>query len=131
MAYRRAVIPALVGGVLLTVLLWWAGASAQALHLQGTADVIGGRAAADLQQWLTPWSYDPPDSVRFGAGVSGGTGETSTSSSGLQLLQPPQLPGPVRLLRRVGGSLITGNEDGAKHCAMNVRYASSTSATPS
>ncbi|WP_371658233.1 hypothetical protein [Streptomyces sp. NBC_00280] len=85
MAYRRAVIPALVGGVLLTALLWWAGASAQALHLQGTTDVLGGRAAADLQQWLTPWSYDPPDSVRFGAGVSGGTGETAGTDGGRYL----------------------------------------------
>ncbi|MFI1358075.1 hypothetical protein ACH4TV_31495 [Streptomyces sp. NPDC020898] len=82
MAYGRAAIPALIGGVLLTALLWWAGASAQALHLPGTADAIGGRAAADLQQWLTPWSYDPPASVRFGAGVSGGIGEaTGTDGS--------------------------------------------------
>ncbi|WP_371664613.1 hypothetical protein [Streptomyces sp. NBC_00280] len=77
MAYGRAAIPALIGGVLLTALLWWAGASAQALDLPGTADVIGGRAAADLQQWLTPWSYDPPASVRFGAGASGGIGEAA------------------------------------------------------
>ncbi|MEU1194078.1 hypothetical protein [Streptomyces sp. NPDC005859] len=74
MAYGRAAIPALIGGVLLTALLWWAGASAQALHLPGTADVIGGRAAADLQQWLAPWSYDPPASVLFGAGASGEIG---------------------------------------------------------
>ncbi|MFJ1806895.1 MULTISPECIES: hypothetical protein [unclassified Streptomyces] len=74
MAYGRAAIPALIGGVLLTALLWWAGASAQALHLPGTADVIGGRAAADLQQWLAPWSYDPPTSVLFGAGASGEIG---------------------------------------------------------
>lgn len=79
MTYGRAAIPALIGGVLLTALLWWAGASAQALHLPGTADAIGGRAAADLQQWLTPWSYDPPASVRFGAGVSGGIGEAAGS----------------------------------------------------
>jgi hypothetical protein len=26
---------------------------------------------------------------------------------------------------RVGGALITGNEDGAKHCAMNMLYATS------
>ncbi|WP_327699791.1 hypothetical protein [Streptomyces sp. NBC_00459] len=77
MAYGRAAIPALIGGVLLTALLWWAGASAQALDLPGTADVIGGRAAADLQQWLTPWSYDPPASVRFGTGASGGIGEAA------------------------------------------------------
>ncbi|MFI5874984.1 hypothetical protein ACIBAH_21495 [Streptomyces sp. NPDC051445] len=77
MGYGRAAIPALIGGLLLTALLWWAGASAQALHLPGTADVIGGRAAADLQHWLTPWSYDPPASVGFGAGASGRTGDAA------------------------------------------------------
>ena len=30
---------------------------------------------------------------------------------------------------RVGGCLITGNEDGAKHCAMNILSRSSTSAS--
>ncbi|SCD89018.1 MULTISPECIES: hypothetical protein [unclassified Streptomyces] len=71
MEYRRAAIPALVGGLLLTALLWWAGASTQALHLPGTADVLGGRAAAELEYWLTPWSYDPPASVRIGAETFG------------------------------------------------------------
>ncbi|GAA2452546.1 hypothetical protein GCM10010433_63530 [Streptomyces pulveraceus] len=75
MTYRRAAIPALVGGLLLTALLWWAGASTQALHLPGTTDVLGGRTAAELERWLTPWSYDPPAPVRFGIGVSGGIGE--------------------------------------------------------
>ncbi|MFJ1549086.1 hypothetical protein [Streptomyces sp. NPDC088246] len=79
MTYRRAAIPALAGGLLLTALLWWAGASVNALHLPGTADVIGGRAAADLEYWLTPWSYDPPDSVRLGAEVSGGIGDTAVT----------------------------------------------------
>ncbi|MEU6007326.1 hypothetical protein [Streptomyces sp. NPDC047453] len=71
MTYRRAAIPALVGGVLITALLWRAGASVQALHLAGTADAIGGRTATELEHWLIPWSYDPPDVVRFGAGASG------------------------------------------------------------
>ncbi|MFF9122782.1 hypothetical protein ACF09J_05690 [Streptomyces sp. NPDC014889] len=70
MTYRRAVIPALVGGLLITALLWWAGASAQALHLAGAADALGGRTTAELEGWLTPWSYDPPDVVRFGAGAA-------------------------------------------------------------
>ncbi|MFE4327969.1 hypothetical protein ACFRQM_00585 [Streptomyces sp. NPDC056831] len=65
--------------MLLTALLWWAGASVNALHLPGTADVMGGRAAADLEYWLTPWSYDPPDSVRLGAEVSGGIGDTAVT----------------------------------------------------
>ncbi|MFB7187210.1 hypothetical protein ACFCZT_18350 [Streptomyces sp. NPDC056230] len=79
MTYRRAAIPALAGGLLLTALLWWAGASVNALHLPGAADVIGGRAAADLEYWLTPWSYDPPASVRLGAEVSGGIGDTAVT----------------------------------------------------
>ncbi|GGZ13960.1 hypothetical protein GCM10010365_37330 [Streptomyces poonensis] len=60
----------MVGGVLIPVLLWWAGASAQALHLQGAVDLLGGRTTAELEHWLVPWSYDPPDSLRFSAGSS-------------------------------------------------------------
>ncbi|MFG2631964.1 hypothetical protein [Streptomyces sp. NPDC048473] len=81
MTYRRAAIPALAGGLLLTALLWWAGASTQALHLPGTTGVIGGRAAAELEHWLIPWSYDPPASFQFGAGVSGGVGDTAETDS--------------------------------------------------
>ncbi|MGW1610092.1 hypothetical protein ACWCQZ_11950 [Streptomyces sp. NPDC002285] len=66
MTYRRAVIPALVGGVLLAALLWWAGASAHALDLPGADGVLGGQTAAGLEQWLTPWSYDPPASLQPG-----------------------------------------------------------------
>ncbi|MFE9017533.1 hypothetical protein ACFYNL_02975 [Streptomyces sp. NPDC007808] len=75
MEYRRAAIPALVGGVLLTALLWWAGESANALRLPGTSGALGGRVAAEFERWLTPWSYDPPNSVRFGTGVIGEIGE--------------------------------------------------------
>ncbi|MGW3929249.1 hypothetical protein ACWECC_14255 [Streptomyces microflavus] len=71
MEHRRAAIPALVGGLLLTALLWWAGASTQALYLPGTVDVLGGRAVGELEYWLTPWSYDPPASVRIGAETFG------------------------------------------------------------
>lgn len=63
MDYRRALIPAVIGGLLLTALLWWAGTSANALYLPGTSHVLGGRGAAELQYWLTPWSYDPPNPV--------------------------------------------------------------------
>ncbi|MFE6667355.1 hypothetical protein ACFVFH_27810 [Streptomyces sp. NPDC057697] len=121
MTYRRAAIPALVGGLLLTVLLWWAGASAQALHLQGTADVFGGRTAAELERWLTPWSYDPPASVRFGIGVSGGIGDPagadgarylSLYTTGLQIRFAAVFacfgPGALLLIRRlppVGGRM--------------------------
>lgn len=59
MTYRRAVIPALVGGVLITLLLWWAGASAQALQLRGTTTVFDAQSVSELRRWLIPWSYDP------------------------------------------------------------------------
>ncbi|MGW0788916.1 hypothetical protein ACWD04_11820 [Streptomyces sp. NPDC002911] len=81
MTYRRAAIPALAGGLLLTALLWWAGASTDALHLQGATDALGGRLVADLQHWLTPWSYDPPDAIRFGTGVLGETGGSGADGS--------------------------------------------------
>ncbi|GAA3840050.1 hypothetical protein [Streptomyces chiangmaiensis] len=75
MTYGRAAISAPVGGLLITALLWWAGASAHALYLPGTVDVLGGQSAAELQRWLTPWSYDSPASLRFGPEVSGGIGD--------------------------------------------------------
>ncbi|MFJ8754787.1 hypothetical protein ACIREO_36585 [Streptomyces sp. NPDC102441] len=79
MTYRRAAIPALAGGLLLTALLWWAGASVDALRLQGATSALGGRVVADLQSWLSPWSYDPPDSVRFGTGVLGDIGDPASA----------------------------------------------------
>uniref|UniRef100_A0AAU1HQW2 Uncharacterized protein n=1 Tax=Streptomyces sp. NBC_00180 TaxID=2903632 RepID=A0AAU1HQW2_9ACTN len=66
MTYRRAVIPALVGGVLLTALLRYAGASVHALELPGADGVLGGQTAVGLQQWLAPWAYDPPASLQYG-----------------------------------------------------------------
>ncbi|MFF5482001.1 hypothetical protein ACFY5C_32415 [Streptomyces sp. NPDC012935] len=80
MTYRRAVIPALAGAVLLTALLWWAGASVRALDLPGADGVLGGQTAAGLEQWLTPWSYDPPASAQFGADVPGGAGDVAGAS---------------------------------------------------
>ncbi|MFE5481158.1 hypothetical protein [Streptomyces sp. NPDC056527] len=84
MTYRRAAIPALMGGLLLTALLWWAGASAQALHLPGSTDVLGGQAAAELERWLLPWSYEPPASVRFDA-ESGAIGDSAATDAGRYL----------------------------------------------
>ncbi|MCX4509983.1 hypothetical protein OHA27_06615 [Streptomyces sp. NBC_01619] len=81
MTYRRAAIPALAGGLLLTALLWWAGSSTNALHLPGTTGVIGGRATAELTTWLVPWSYDPPAALRIGAGTSAGIGESAEADS--------------------------------------------------
>ncbi|WP_037856455.1 hypothetical protein [Streptomyces sp. NRRL F-2799] len=65
MTWGRAAIPALAGGLLLTALLWWAGASTDALHLRGSADLLGGEAVADLERWLTPWAYDPPQPQQY------------------------------------------------------------------
>ncbi|MFI8911244.1 hypothetical protein ACIGW4_06435 [Streptomyces sp. NPDC053513] len=71
MTYRRAAIPALIGGLLLTALLWWAGASADALHLPGSGGTLGTDPVAELQRWLAPWAYDPPVFLDSGAQVSG------------------------------------------------------------
>ncbi|MFG2801185.1 hypothetical protein [Streptomyces pseudovenezuelae] len=76
MTYRRAVIPALVGGLLITLLLWWAGASAQALQLRGSTSVFDVDSVNELRRWLTPWSYDPSTALwsdgTAGAGTDGG-----------------------------------------------------------
>ncbi|WP_330234971.1 hypothetical protein [Streptomyces sp. NBC_00566] len=71
MTFGRAAIPAVVGGLLLTALLWWAGASTDALRLPGSTDLLGGEAAADLQRWLTPWAYDPPQPSAYASGGDG------------------------------------------------------------
>ncbi|MFF3608103.1 hypothetical protein [Streptomyces sp. NPDC002463] len=71
MTYRRAAIPALIGGLLLTALLWWAGSSADALQLPGSVGTLGPDAIAELQRWVTPWSYDPPSFLDSGAQGSG------------------------------------------------------------
>ncbi|MFD3942577.1 hypothetical protein [Streptomyces sp. NPDC058579] len=114
MTYRRAAIPALAGGLLLIALLWWAGASAQALQLQGSTSVLGGRAAAELEHWLVPWAYDPPASYRLGAEVYGGIGDTasidnsrylSLYTTGMQIRFAAVfaffVPGALLLLRRL------------------------------
>ncbi|MFF1443627.1 hypothetical protein [Streptomyces sp. NPDC058295] len=77
MTYRRAVIPALVGGLLITLLLWWAGASEQALQLRGTTSVFDVQSVSELRRWLAPWSYDPPT-----ASLSDGAAGGDTASTG-------------------------------------------------
>ncbi|WP_329492769.1 hypothetical protein [Kitasatospora herbaricolor] len=112
MTYRRAAIPALVGGLLLTALLWWAGASTQALHLPGSSGVFGGQSAVDLDRWLAPWSYDPPAGVQLGTepGASGGAPATgarylSLWTTAMQIRYGALLacfvPGALFLLRRL------------------------------
>ncbi|MEU4038738.1 hypothetical protein [Streptomyces collinus] len=77
MSYRRALIPAVVGSLLITLLLWWAGASDQALQLRGTTRVFDPQSAAELRRWLAPWSYDPP-----AVPLSGGAGDGDPALSG-------------------------------------------------
>lgn len=79
MTYRRAAIPALAGGLLLTALLWWAGASAAALHLPGSSRVLGIGTAGELEHWLAPWSYDPAgaNGAGDGGGYAAGTGDSA------------------------------------------------------
>ncbi|MEU9311958.1 hypothetical protein [Streptomyces sp. NPDC048256] len=91
MTYRRAVIPALVGGLLITLLLWWAGASEQALQLRGTSSVFDVQSVTELRRWLAPWSYDPPtgslsDGAAGGdAASTGGTQYSDLYSTALQI----------------------------------------------
>ncbi|MFJ3136319.1 hypothetical protein ACIPK5_10430 [Streptomyces sp. NPDC086843] len=59
MEYRYAAIPAVAGGLMLTLLLWWAGAGADALQLDGATGVLGIETDAALRSWLYPWAYDP------------------------------------------------------------------------
>ncbi|MFG2459984.1 hypothetical protein ACGFWE_23355 [Streptomyces sp. NPDC048523] len=107
MAYRRAVIPALVGGLLITLLLWWAGASAQALQLRGSTSVFDVDSVNELRRWLTPWSYD--SSAALGsdgaAATAQGTRYADLYSTGMQIrfvaLFAFFLAGALLLLRRI------------------------------
>lgn len=80
MTYRRAVIPALAGGLLITLLLWWAGESAQALHLRGSTDVFGIEGTNELLRWLAPWSYDPMTPLSDGPAGAGTGGDTALNA---------------------------------------------------
>ncbi|MEU6272008.1 hypothetical protein ABZ871_06240 [Streptomyces populi] len=77
MTYRRAVIPAMAGSLLITLLLWWAGESARALQLQGATTVFDAQSVSELRMWLRPWAYDPPADLLAdgsgGAALGGGS----------------------------------------------------------
>ncbi|MET8082220.1 hypothetical protein [Streptomyces sp. NPDC005303] len=73
MAYRRAVIPALVGALLITLLLWWAGAGAQALQLRGSTSVFDVDSVNELRRWLMPWSYDSSVALPSDGSADAGT----------------------------------------------------------
>ncbi|MEU8761474.1 hypothetical protein [Streptomyces sp. NPDC048659] len=112
MTYLRAVIPALAGALLLTALLWWAGASTAAVRLPGGADTLGAGTAAELERWLAPWAYDPPDFLRPGSQTPGDTAYKVGGSRYLALHATALqirfcavfalfLPGALLLLRRL------------------------------
>ncbi|GAB7110139.1 hypothetical protein JCM4814A_84540 [Streptomyces phaeofaciens JCM 4814] len=91
MTYRRAVIPALVGGGLITLLLWWAGASLQALELRGTTSVFDVQSVSELRRWLAPWSYDSATALTPDGSAGGGTASSDATryadlySTGMQI----------------------------------------------
>ncbi|MGW1814287.1 hypothetical protein ACWCQM_12080 [Streptomyces sp. NPDC002125] len=73
MGYGRAATAALAGGIVLTALLWWAGASDEVLRLRGSTRVFGAEGVGDLQRWLAPWSYDTAEWVRERVELPGAT----------------------------------------------------------
>lgn len=108
MTYRRAAIPALAGGLLITALLWWAGASAQALHLPGTNGVFGAEVSAELDRWLLPWAYEPTQALPLGdagqpAGTGGGYRSLYTTAAQIRFaaLFAFFVPGALLLIRRL------------------------------
>ncbi|MET7687889.1 hypothetical protein ABZT06_07890 [Streptomyces sp. NPDC005483] len=111
MTYRRAVIPALVGGLLITLLLWWAGASAQALQLRGSTSVFDVDSVNEVRRWLMPWSYDssvavPSDgSAEAGTDLGASTRYADLYGTAMQIrfvaLFAFSLAGALLLLRRI------------------------------
>ncbi|MCL8010242.1 hypothetical protein [Streptomyces sp. AS02] len=107
MTYRRAAIPALVGALLMTLLLWWAGSSAQALQLRGTTSVFDIDSANELWRWLAPWSYDPATALQSDgtSGVGGGTQYADLYRTAMQIRYVAVfvffLAGALLLLRRI------------------------------
>ncbi|MET8897462.1 hypothetical protein [Streptomyces albogriseolus] len=71
MEYRHAATPAVAGGLMLTLLLWWAGASAGALDLDGATGALGIETANALRTWLFPWAYDPQPGSSVAATADG------------------------------------------------------------
>ncbi|MER5512621.1 hypothetical protein ABT052_46300 [Streptomyces sp. NPDC002766] len=96
MTYRRALIPAAVGGALLTLLMLWAGASASALQLQGTGNVFDFESTTALRVLLSPWSF---------SGAGGGGPYTDLYRTAMQIrfvaLFVFFLAGALLLLRRL------------------------------
>ncbi|MFI6439255.1 hypothetical protein [Streptomyces sp. NPDC050759] len=109
MTYRRAVLPALVGGLLFTLLLWWAGASAQALQLRGSTSVFDVDSVNELRRWLMPWSYDSsvalPSDGSVDAATGGATRYANLYSTAMQIRFVAVfvffLAGTLLLLRRI------------------------------
>ncbi|MFD7132016.1 hypothetical protein [Streptomyces sp. NPDC059894] len=104
MTYRRAVIPALAGSLLMTLLLWWAGASAQALQLRGSTSVFDVESASELRRWLAPWSYDAGP-AGGDAALTGGTRYSDLYGTAMQIRFVAVfaffLAGALLLIRRI------------------------------
>ncbi|MFD8734203.1 hypothetical protein ACFV06_04710 [Streptomyces sp. NPDC059618] len=115
MTYRRAVIPALVGSLIVTLLLWWAGKSSSALELRGATQVFDAQSVSELRVWLRPWAYDVPaalvtdgstDAVTGGgAGLGGGSRYADLYTTAMQIRFVAVfaffLAGALLLLRRL------------------------------
>ncbi|MFI0960551.1 hypothetical protein ACH4S8_03870 [Streptomyces sp. NPDC021080] len=107
MTYRRAVIPALVGSLLITLLLWWAGESAQALELRGATNVFDAQSVADLRVWLRPWAYDTPTALptEGSAALGGGSRYADLYTTAMQIRFVAVfaffLAGALLLIRRI------------------------------
>jgi hypothetical protein len=64
-------LPALVGSVLLTALLWWGGASMEVLQRAGAQRLFGPEGVMALQRLLAPWSYGQEQMVPLYVGGDG------------------------------------------------------------
>ncbi|AKA01852.1 hypothetical protein SAZ_04805 [Streptomyces noursei ZPM] len=101
MTHRRAAIPALVGALSLTLLLWWAGASAQALELRGTTNLLDIQSMNELRRWLTPWAYDTPTTLLPGDGPQYSTLHRTTMQIRFVAVFVAYLAGALHLVRRM------------------------------
>ncbi|MFF0745378.1 hypothetical protein ACFYVL_33765 [Streptomyces sp. NPDC004111] len=109
MTYRRAAIPALAGSVLFTLLLWWAGASAQTLRLGGTSHLLDAPSLTELARRLLPWSYDAPGELPGTPGSGdpgvGGAAYGDLYATGMQIrfvaVLALFLAGALLLIRRI------------------------------
>lgn len=101
MTHRRAAIPALVGALSLTLLLWWAGASAQALELRGTTNLLDIQSMNELRRWFAPWAYDTPATLLPGDGAQYSTLHRTAMQIRFVAVFVAYLAGALHLVRRM------------------------------